>query len=147
MATNFSFPIGEVLKELMDTSKSLAQPLFKLGQFARFTKNKELLEYVNNELNGYKSYGEIPSYRKGRASIEFTAQSYYGNESFKLPLGLIDPEVQYAFKYVFITEGIASIEYLTERTKSSEAPGSYMMVPMEMLHYLEEPAHKLYKTN
>lgn len=147
MATNFSFPIGEVLKELMDTSKSLAQPLFKLGQFARFTKNKELLEYVNNELNGYKSYAEIPSYRKGRASIEITVQSMYGKENLSLPLELIEPTAQYAFKYVFMSDGIASIEHLTERTKSSNTPGSYMMVPMGMLHYLQKPAHKLYKTN
>lgn len=147
MTANISFPLTEVLTELMDTSKSLSQPLFKLGQFARYTKNQELLEYINQELNGYTDFKDIPAYRKGRASLEVVLQIGYYKHNEKLPIELIDPEYRSVLKYVYIKEGIVTVEHLGQKSMMAENPAFYMPVPVTFLHILQEPARKLYKSD
>lgn len=147
MATNISFPLIEVLKDLMDMDKSLAGPLIKLGQFARLTKNGELLDYVNNELNGYKKFADIPPYRKGKATLVVRFQAGYYTHEEVLPQVLIDPEYKDIFEYVFIKEGIASIENLARKSNNDGSPTFYMPVPVQALGQLQSPAEQYFLTD
>lgn len=147
MDTNISFPLIEVLKDLMDTDKSLAGPLIKLGQFARLTKNGELLDYVNNELNGYKKFADIPIYRKGRATLVVNFQAGYYTHEEVLPQVLIDPEYRDVFEYVFIKEGIASIENLSSKSNNGGNSSFYMPVPVQALGQIQSPAEQYFLTD
>lgn len=53
---------NEILSDLSNSSKPLQDILFKLKILAHRLKNKNLAEFVNNELNGYKDR-KIPKYR------------------------------------------------------------------------------------
>ena len=59
-----TFLLQQVIDDLVNTDKSLSAPLIKLNYFSRLIKNQELIDYTQNELNGYKEKEAIPAYRK-----------------------------------------------------------------------------------
>ena len=44
-----TFPLQEVIDDLVNTDKSLTSALMKLNYFGRLIKNDELIHYTNNE--------------------------------------------------------------------------------------------------
>lgn len=61
--------ITQIVEELVNSEISLDSPLFKTKLLAKRLKNDSLLEWVNNELNGYSKGASLPSYRKYNAMI------------------------------------------------------------------------------
>lgn len=56
--------ISQIINDLLDDQKSLSSALLKTKVLARRIQNDELLNWVNNELVGYKNFEHLPDYRK-----------------------------------------------------------------------------------
>lgn len=146
-----TFLLQEIIDDLVDTDKSLAKPLMKLSYFAKRIKNKELEEFVNNELNGYKDtisndedyLNKIPDYRKTIATINMIGQCGVHKHNIDFPVSMLPPQLSF-FKYVIIGGGIVQIEKLIEQSQS-QGGNVGSVLPMEVLPYLQEPANKLFK--
>lgn len=144
-----TFVLQEVIDDLINSEKSLTSPLMKLNYFGRLIKNQELINYTNNELNGYKGKEkEIPEYRKTIATLHIDMQAYLNRHSGQLPISMIEEPFREALKYVSVREGISAIEKLGRESENKGSNGQIStQLPMEMLHILQEPARKLYKTD
>lgn len=143
-----TFLLQEVIDDLVNTDKSLSAPLMKLNYFGRLIKNQELIDYTQNELNGYRDKETIPEYRRTIGTLYVDMQAYYNRHSGQLPVSMIEEPYRQAFKYVYVREGIAAIEKLAKENEKGDSGGQIVTpLPMEMLHILQEPARKLYKTD
>ena len=145
-----TFVLQEVIDDLVNTDKSLSAPLMKLNYFGRLIKNQELIEYTQNEINGYKKNERenIPSYRRTIGTLYIDMQTRAHRQSEQLPISMIAEPFRSTFKYFYVTEGIAAIERLARETESDNSSGQLISpFPMEILHILQEPARKLYKSN
>jgi hypothetical protein len=143
-----TFLLQEVIDDIVNTDKSLAAPLFKLNYFGRLIKNQELIEYTQSELNGYRDKEKVPVYRRTIGTLYIDMQAHYNKHLGQLPVSMIDEPYRQAFKYVYITEGIAAVEKLARETEKGDSNGQIVTpLPMEMLHVLQAPTRKLYKTD
>ncbi|MBB5623208.1 hypothetical protein HDE69_004291 [Pedobacter cryoconitis] len=61
--------ISTIINELTNINISLTSPLLKTKVLAKRLQNQQLLEWVNNELTGYKISEVIPAYRKTNGEI------------------------------------------------------------------------------
>ena len=145
MSNPNTFVLQEVIDHLVNSQLTLVDPLTKLNYFGRLIKNDELIQYTLNELNGYKSPSEIPAYRKTSASLVIHLQAYVHTHVRTLPVSMLDEPLRSSLKYLMIKDGIATVESFV---KSFEGTQSDKLIihelPMEMLHYIEPAAIKLY---
>lgn len=143
-----TFLLQEVIDDLVNTEKSLSAPLMKLNYFGRLVKNQELIDYTQNELNGYRNQDNIPDYRRTIGTLFIDMQMYNHRHSGQLPVSMLEEPYRDALKYVYVREGIAAIEKLAREAESGDSDGQIMtQLPMEMLHILQAPARKLYKSD
>lgn len=143
-----TFLLHEVINDIVNTANSLSTSLFKLTYFARLIGNKDLLEYTQNELNGYKDKINLPEYRKAYATLYVDLQAGYNQHSVQLPASMIDEPFRDTLKYIYVTEGIATVEKLARDALKTDSDGRIIkQLPMEMLYVLQDPARKLYKTD
>lgn len=144
-----TFLLQEVIDDLVNTDKSLSAALMKLNYFGKLIKNQELIEYTQSELNGYRDKDEnIPSYRRTIGTLYIDMQMYIHRHSGQLPVSMIEEPYQSALRYVYVREGIAAIEKLARDTEGNDSNGQIAtQLPMEMLHILQGPARKLYKSD
>lgn len=146
-----TFLLQEVIDDLVNTDKSLSSPLMKLNYFAKLIKNERLIGFTQNELNGYRNILDelIPDYRKAFATllVDFQTRTYQQKDQ-PLPISMIDENFRKTLEYVFVREGIAVVEKLSTESFKGES-GGYIAspLPMELLHILQEPARKLYRSN
>jgi hypothetical protein len=144
-----TFLLQEVIDDLVNTDKSLSASLMKLNYFGRLIKNQELIDYTQNELNGYRGKDSVPSYRKTTATLYIDFQAGYNLHNDKqLPVSMIAEPYRQVFEYIQIREGIAAVEKLARETEKGASAGQiFSPLPMEMLHILQEPGRKLYKSD
>jgi hypothetical protein len=143
-----TFLFQEVIDDLLNTSTPLSAPLMKLNYFGRLIKNKELIDYTQNEINGYLDDNNIPAYRRGIGTLYIDMQAHHNRHSRQLPASLIEEPYRQYLQYIYVREGISTIEKLA---RDAEKGGSeellFTPLPMEMLHMLQAPARKLYKSS
>lgn len=147
---NISFIINDVINDLLDAEKSLVNPLMRLNYFGRLTKNDELIQFTNNEINGYKDQGSIvPEYRKTIGSLIVDVQAYLNRHTMEIPVSMLDSPFDEAFRYIDIREGIATVEKMAREMLESNGNKNefYRPIPMEMLHIIQPALRKLYKSN
>jgi len=143
-----TFLLQEVIDDLVNTEKSLSAPLMKLNYFGRLVKNQELIEYTENELNGYRDQKNIPEYRRTIGTLFIDMQMYIHRHSGQLPVSMLEKPYRDTLKYVYVREGIAAIEKLAREAESGDSDGQIItQLPMEMLQILQAPARKLYKSD
>lgn len=145
-----TFLLQEVIDDLVNTDRSLSSPLMKLNYFGKLIKNQELIEFTQNELNGYRDKQDlIPDYRKSKGTLLVDFQAYYNQHLGKpLPISMINEQYRPAFEYVYVREGIAVVEKLATEAHNGDAEGYIATpLPMELLHILQEPARKLYRSD
>jgi hypothetical protein len=145
-----TFLLQEVIDDLVNTDRSLSSPLMKLNYFGKLIKNQELIEFTQNELNGYRDSQEIiPDYRKSIGTLLVDFQEHYNQHLGKtLPISMIDEKYRPAFEYFYVREGIAVVEKLATEAHKGDSEGYIATpLPMERLHILQEPARKLYISN
>jgi len=144
-----TFILQEVINDLIDTDKSLTAPLMKLNYFGRLTNNEALIQFTQNELNGYKGEeGDIPDYRKSLAKLTVSTQAHVHRHDVELPISMLDEPFREALKYISIREGIGTIEKMALGFDgSSDKKEIGRPVPMEMLPYIQPSVRKLYKSD
>lgn len=155
MANSKSFPLREVIDELLSSQISLVSPLMKLVFFGRITKNKKLSEYTGWELNGYNLHEpqDVPSYRKAKASVYARIMSQDGSrheqqipsllvqQMFKDKVGQSFPDI---LTNVFVIEGIGTVEHLVSKLSSEESQRFGKDYPMEFLPNITPIVNKVY---
>lgn len=147
MSDNNTFVLNNVINDLIDADKSLINPLMKLNYFGRLTKNEELTNYTNNEINGYPADAEIPKYRKlgSRLFVDFQA-GFHPHPHKEIPLGILDEDLQEFCKEIPVFDSIREIEQMNSNLKENGSPEVQLPIPLELLPRIQPPAIKLYKS-
>ena len=77
--------------------------------------HKELVEWVNHELNGYPDDKELPEYRILPAQVLANmANLAYQVNSHPIPLGHLDHDVRQRFESARMYQSLAVLEKLTD---------------------------------
>ncbi len=145
-----TFIINDVINDLLDAEKSLVNPLLKLNYFGRLTKNSELIEFTNNEINGYKSKDSVvPEYRKTIARLIVEVQAYMNRHTVEIPISMLDSPFKEVLRYIDVREGIATVEKMAKEMLESKGDKNefYRPIPMEMLHIIQPALRRLYKSD
>jgi AbiTii len=143
-----TFILQEVIDELVNAEKSIVGPLLKLNYFGLLTKNTQLIEYTNRELNGYSKddNDNIPDYRNVPISIQIDMQAgYETHKNLQLPAEMLAPPFNEGLKKMPIYEGISILEKMEIAGKQEEMDYIYKPFQLVMLHYFQKPATSLYK--
>ena len=145
-----TFVLQEVIDDLVNTDKSLVSALMKLYYFGKRTKNEQLIEFTNREMEGYKNEDLVPDYRKTFVVIEVDVQDEYGEKStLELPSSILPEPFKDALKKISISDGIDTIERLCAdvNKKPNQQRNLFRPIPIEILPYLHDGINKLYKSN
>ncbi|UQB67588.1 hypothetical protein [Epilithonimonas zeae] len=143
-----TFPLQEVIEDIINTEKSLSSALIRLNYFGRLINNEELINFTNNELNGYGAKDDVPIYRRTVGTLRVTLQAYTEKYFKVLPISMLKKPYDEMFRFVKIKEGIAAIEKLGKELFNEKTSGELATTfPLEFLHILQEPARKIFKSN
>jgi hypothetical protein len=143
--------LQEIIDELIDSKNSIVSPLLKLNYFARLTNNHLLLEYTNNELNGYKEVDtleNIPKYRHVPISIYVELQIDYISQGFHpLPVGKLPAPFNNHLKTIQILEGISTLEKMELELNDPSVTILKKRFDMTMIKVFQGPASDIYKSH
>lgn len=112
--------VQNIIEELIDSTKSLANPLLKTKVLASKLGNEQLEKWVNNELQGYLIDSNLPKYRIVGSILKGSYQ--FGNMVYENhPLKAIggSDELEDFLMGVKLNSGIESLESLTRNDKNS----------------------------
>lgn len=140
------FILDNVVGELLDIDKSLISPLMKLNYFGLLTKNQQLTNYTNNEINGY-SYkeSEIPEYRYSRPQLLVDIHTEYDRQRKEIPISMLEDPFREKFKKTPTLENISVLERMSkEITEPEKGKELIHKLPLEMLPYIQPIAERLY---
>jgi hypothetical protein len=126
--------IDDIITILGNETGSLTDALVKTKILLYEIGNKELVEWVNNELNGYSNSDDVPPYR-------ILPSHVFGNLSnpvsryrrHPIPLGHLPTHIQDSLVRSKMPQSVASLEDLAKQQKPVSRP-----IPMECNHSLGE---------
>ncbi len=129
--------LTDIINELVDDSLSLQKPLLKMKVLASRLQNKELLEWVNRELEGYIGVGiNVPNYRTTMAQL---MGSYInGNRQFNnvsIPFSGFSERVERFLITFEVPSGVQTIESGITANKSGMIE---MRLPAELQKQIEK---------
>jgi len=113
--------ISQIINDLIDEEKSLNSALLKTKVLASRIQNQELLNWVNNELSGYKNTIELPDYRK-EIQNELKGNLLNGYTKYtniQIPTTGLDKIFEKNLRTTNFTESISSLESLISKVESS----------------------------
>lgn len=127
--------IEKIIEELVDSNKSLTDPLLKTKVLASRIGNSELFHWVDNELAGYKlKHEELPSYRLGNPTFLCTMQQGWNTEeNVPLPVMIFDKEfIEPLLKFKFDD----SVKTLEEQADGEHGDTIYKEFPPDLCTFL-----------
>ncbi|MBC5836191.1 hypothetical protein G6N05_14850 [Flavobacterium sp. F372] len=129
--------ISQIINDLIDEEKSLNSALLKTKVLASRLQNQELLNWVNNELSGYKSTDKLPDYRR---EIQNDLKGSFLNGSMKytntqIPTIGLDKDFEKKLRFTDFIESISSLENLVSKEESSTLSGT---IRAELSSLIEE---------
>lgn len=129
--------ISQIINDLIDEEKSLNSALLKTKVLASRIQNQDLLNWVNNELSGYKNTNEIPNYRIGIDNeLKGTFLNGYTKYSnTQIPTIGLDKSFEKKLRTTDFIESISSLEKLVSSEKSSTLTGA---IRAELSSLIEE---------
>lgn len=133
--------ISEIINELVNSSESLTTPLLKTKVWAARVQNKDLLKWVNNEVNGYGMDTDLPEYRIYRS--ELLGAYIIGNMHYsRQPLftGGLRDDLKNALTHIQFKASISTLEGFIKDSKSRVLTES---IPPEINLYIEEYYKKI----
>ncbi len=110
--------VQDIIEELIDSDKTLTNPILKTKVLATKLKNHKLLYWVNKELNGYESNEDVPNYRTTSANIigcYVNGNAHYTDQPLAtsgLPAGLAK-----IFNQVQLKNSVQTLESFTTNKK------------------------------
>ncbi|KOF04176.1 hypothetical protein OB69_04145 [Roseivirga seohaensis subsp. aquiponti] len=104
--------IKDIIESLTDDSLSLVGPLLKVKVLASRIKNRELLNWVSKELNGYNIKDEdLPTYRIAKASaIGDLRQGWNESIGVTLPIMIFGDKFAKALIQMRLYQGVKALE-------------------------------------
>ena len=109
--------INEIIDALSSQSGSLTDALLKTKVLLHKIGHQELVEWVNNELNGYSSNDNLPEYRILPAQVLVNASNMaYQITSHPIPLGHLTKEQRESVETAKMHESLAVLEKLVEKS-------------------------------
>lgn len=130
--------ISDIVNDLVDVNKPLTSPLLKTKVLATRIKNNELLNWVNNELNGYQSRSVVPEYRVYSGDV--IANFIVGNRqvsNMALPTSSLPKDVEEAFISMNFTESVEALKALKDQIKSGKSGKVETAFSAEKIGYLQ----------
>ena len=128
--------ISEIIDLLSNGDGSLTEALIKTKVVLHKIGHKELIDWVNNELNGYPDDRNLPSYRVLPAQVLANmANMAYQVNAHPIPTMHLKESYRESLETAKMTESLAVLEKFTE----SEGGSLRRPIPMEANHMLGEP--------
>lgn len=120
--------LNEIIEMLSSENAKLSEALLKTKVLLHKIGHKELVDWVNHELNGYPNRDEVPQYRIVRAQVLVNASNIaYQFNAHPIPLGHLDREYRESLQQFRLDQSLAVLEKLAENPKAHlTAP-----IPME----------------
>ncbi len=121
--------IDEIIELLSSNEGSLTEALLKTKVLLHKIGHKELVDWVNNELNGYPDEDNLPEYRILRARVlaNITNMAYQAN-SHPIPIGHLPENIKKMYNTARMDQSLAVLEKLVHKNEGHlQAP-----IPMEM---------------
>jgi len=132
--------IGDIINELVDSEKSITSPLLKTKVLASRLKNKDLLSWVDRELNGYNDIDSLPDYRKHQGQLRATFVN--GNLQFNdqpIPTFGLSEDMIEAVHSMNFYQSVATLESYKTDNKSGVLEQTF---PAELAAFLESNIRK-----
>ena len=108
--------LNEIIDALSSQNGSLTDALLKTKVLLHKIGHQELVEWVNNELNGYPDGGNIPEYRILPAQVLVNASNMaYQVISHPIPLGHLSREQRESLETARMNQSLAVLEKLVEK--------------------------------
>ncbi len=128
--------INEIIELLSNGDGSLTEALIKTKVVLHKIGHKELIDWVNNELNGYSDTDELPSYRILPAQVLANmANVAYQINAHPIPTMHLKESYRESLETAKMTESLAVLEKFTE----SKGGSLRRPIPMEANYMLGEP--------
>lgn len=119
--------LNEIIEALSSQSGSLTDALLKTKVLLHKIGHQELVEWVNNELNGYPNDDSLPEYRLLPAQVLVNASNRaYQVTSHPIPLGHLTTEQRESLETAKMRDSLAVLEKLVEKRGNLTAS-----IPME----------------
>lgn len=107
--------LDEIIEALSSQTGSLTDALLKTKVLLHKIGHQELVEWVNNELNGYSNDDNLPEYRLLPAQVLVNASNMsYQVTSHLIPLGHLTKEQREALETAKMHQSLAVLEKLVE---------------------------------
>ncbi|OOZ41643.1 response regulator receiver protein [Solemya pervernicosa gill symbiont] len=127
--------IKEIITILSSQESSLSDALLKTKILLHKIGHKELVEWVNNELNGYPDKSSVPDYRVLHAEVLANAVNHaYQFNRMQIPIGHLPEEQQESLTNIEMDQSLVSLEKLVSKE------GSHLRspIPIETNYFLQE---------
>lgn len=121
-------PKSQIIKDIVENNVSLEQSLNRLFVLANDVKNKQLAEWVQKELNGYKVGDDLPGYRQ-MESLELRYSGINGRFQVTknpLPAGILKKETAEKVSQITMYDGIRYIEDLSKKEEGATRDLSFL---------------------
>jgi len=107
--------IDEIIETLSTESGKLSEALFKTKVLLHKVGHKELVPWVNNELNGYPDMDSVPDYRVLSAQVLVNASNgAYRATAHHIPMGHLEEEFRTSLKTARMDQSLAVLERFSE---------------------------------
>ncbi|NTV47142.1 MAG: hypothetical protein HGB11_11615 [Chlorobiales bacterium] len=119
---------------MLDENSSLESALLKTKVLAYRIKNDRLTDWVNSELDGYKSDENLPEYRIFKAQIIGTLSNRFESiQNSVIPLLHLDKGDASSLTRFALKEGISGLEYMLMESKGQNL---IVRLPPEIYAYI-----------
>lgn len=119
--------LNEIIDALSSQDSSLTNALLKTKVLLHKIGHKELVEWVNHELNGYPHDGDLPEYRILPAQVLANmANMRFQVNSHPIPLGHLEHEQRESLETAKMFQSLAVLEKLVEKE------GGFLQAPIPM---------------
>lgn len=126
----------ELLKKFLSGEGKLSLLLLEAKVFAEEYKDEALLDFINNELNGYNAE-DLPDYRKIRAEIVGVIKDKYGSVVKKgaINFSKLSETVGFDLSMTYIVDGIGFIE---DGLKNIDGTMAQRPIPYQLVDMLNK---------
>ncbi|WP_201529060.1 hypothetical protein [Psychrobacter frigidicola] len=122
--------VDEIIEVLSSDNGILTEALIKTKVLLHKIGHKELVIWVNKELNGYTESDELPDYRLIPAQVRVSATNgAYTVNSHPIPMHHLDKELRHSLEEARLTYSLAIIERIVVSSKEDIL---HKPIPMEL---------------
>lgn len=126
--------IDELISKISEQEISITDVLIRTKVLAFQLKNEKLKVWIDNELNGYESSNELPSYRILPCEIIGTISNGFQRASnYPIPLIGIDDDMKKQMKTVNLFQSISAIDIMLHKGDNAKM---VVNIPPDMYGYL-----------